>query len=81
MLATFVPEHWPGRTGEDRYSTWKQARRAWHEEHGWPAVRLLSYEASATHAAAAAGQTLLSWGRTPEELARLHGKDYGRPRC
>ncbi len=36
MLAGFSPPDWPGRTTADRFAMWREARRAWCEEHGWP---------------------------------------------
>jgi hypothetical protein len=79
-LATFTPADWPGHTVEDRFGLWKEARCAWHDEHGWPGGPLALMRAVSDVRRRLEGRPLLSWGRTPDELARLNGERHSRRR-
>jgi hypothetical protein len=34
-LVEFRPADWPGRTVEQQFSFWREARMTWASEHGW----------------------------------------------
>ena len=76
MLAVFNAADWPGRSAMDRFELWKEARRAYFEEHGWPGGALALLRGSSDVQCRLEGRPLLSWGRTPAELARLNGEPY-----
>jgi hypothetical protein len=35
-LATFDAADWPAEDPRAAHALWKEARRAWRDEHGWP---------------------------------------------
>lgn len=76
MQAEFGPKDWPGRTLLGTCALWKEARRVHLEEHGWPGGPLDMIRGADDVRRRIEGLPLLSWGRTPEELARLNGEDY-----
>ena len=76
MLATFTPVDWPGRSVADKLAIWKEARHVYSEEHGWPGGPLDMIRGAHDVRRRIEGLPLLSWGRTPEELARLNGEEY-----
>jgi hypothetical protein len=76
MLAVFTPADWPGRTVLDKLSLWKEARRVYFEEHGWPGGALALLQESSDVQRRLEGRPLLPWSRTPAELAALNGDQY-----
>jgi hypothetical protein len=76
-LRAFREHDWPGRTWEDRFRFWKEARRVYHEEHGWPGgpVRLIGEQSDVRRSHE--GLPLWSWGRTGEELDRIDPRRRG----
>ena len=75
-LATFTETDWPGRSVADRLVLWTEARKVWHDEHGWPGGPLAMICGFSDVQRRLEGRPLLSWGRDPAELARLEGREY-----
>ena len=71
-LATFREGDWPGRTWDIRFAFWREARRAYLEEHGSPADPIVLLRAESDVRRRHRGWRLLPFDRTPEELARLN---------
>lgn len=71
-LATFAEADWPGRSWEDRFALWQQARRVYAEAQPWPGGPLAMLRDESDTRRRHRGQRLLAWDRTPEELAELN---------
>lgn len=72
-LAQFTEREWPGRTVDDRLRFWREARRFWHEQHGWPGGPLELLAGYSDERRRREGRRLLSWGRPAAELEALDG--------
>ncbi len=72
-LAQFTERDWPGRTVDDRLRFWREARRLWHEEHGWPGGPLELLRGFSDERRRREGRRLLSWGRSAAQLEALDG--------
>jgi len=70
-LASFDEESWLGRTTEQRFSFWVEARVVYFEAHAWPGGPLAFAAGASDVRRRLAGQRLYSWGRTPDEPERL----------
>lgn len=77
-LAAFREEDWPGRTWEDRFSFWQQARRVFAEAQPWPGGPLAMLRDESDTRRRHHGQRLLAWDRTPAELAALDPRNSTR---
>lgn len=75
-LAVFDPADWPGTSWEPRWREWRGARRAWHDEHGWPGGPLALMREESDTRRGHEGRPLLSWGRTRQETFELDGIRY-----
>jgi hypothetical protein len=53
---------------------WREARKAWAAEHGWPGGPLARLRDESDLRRRVAGLPLLSWGRTAGGLEALDGR-------
>jgi hypothetical protein len=66
----------PGRNVMDKLSICKEARRLHLEEHGRPGGPLTLLQEASDVQRRLEGRPLLTWSRTPSELAALNGERY-----
>ena len=73
-LAIFRERDWHGRTWEQRWQSWRDARREHFDRHGWPGGALALLRDESDTRRRHDGSQLRSCGRTFAELAELDPK-------
>lgn len=73
-LSTFRGDDWLGRTWDERFAFWREARRAYLDAHGWPGGPLAMLRDESDLQRRRHGWRLRPFDRTPEQLADLEAQ-------